>query len=68
MAQAQQRYMAAEQASRRYLTGNLTPGWETTPFVSSAKVFDSEQAAADAARPLNEAGRQFVAVPAQVLA
>lgn len=63
-------YMAAEQApgGQRFLTANTCPGWEITRFVSSAKIFDSEDEAAAAADFWNRLGYSFKAVPAQVLA
>lgn len=65
-----QQYMATESAvgGQRYLTGNTCPGWEITRFVSSAKRFNTEKEAADAADFWNQLGHSFKAVPAQVLA
>ena len=63
-------YMAAEEApgGQRYLTGNVTPGWEITRFPSSAKIFSSAEEAASAAESMNRLGHKFEAIPAQVLA
>lgn len=62
------RFMATEPATKRYLTGNTCPGWEITPFISSAKLFDRAEDAAAAAEPVNAKGRQFVVIPAAVFA
>lgn len=70
MKATEQQYMAAEQApgGQRFLTGNASPGWEITRFVSSAKLFPTKDAAEDAVKPWNNLGFKFEVVPAQVLA
>jgi hypothetical protein len=50
-----------------YFTGNRTPGWEVTPFIGSARLFDDEQAAAEAVLPWTELGQAFEVVQAGVL-
>jgi hypothetical protein len=50
-----------------YFTGSNRFDLVNSPFISSAKLFDSEQAAAVAVKPWNDLGHSFVVSQAPVL-